>query len=252
MEQSNLKNVEKPEDLNNEDLARLVVDMFHRIMVHYTLWYTSVKHQFGIPRSLEVMREAKKNAYNVLMDRFAKVLGFKMIDGIPEPLLKLPREKLIDLMNNLGVNWLANDGIWFQAVESKRNMFDAKRCNDTCWTRFSPFEAWSIKEFLGMPEQAGLEGLKTALRFRMYSRINVQSIIDESPNSIIFQMNDCRVQSARKRRGLEDYPCKSAGLVEYHAFGETIDDRIVCECLGCPPDEHPEDWYCAWRFTLYE
>jgi len=50
---------------------------------------------------------------------------------------------------------------------------------------FSPFEAWSIKEFLGLPEQAGLEGLKKALRFRMYARINVQSIIDDSPNSII-------------------------------------------------------------------
>jgi len=30
-------------------------------------------------------------------------------------------------------------------------------------------------------------------------------------------------------------PCKSAGLVEYRTFGETIDSRIQCECLGCPP-----------------
>jgi hypothetical protein len=162
----------------------------------------------------------------------------------------MPKESLINLMNNLGVNWLANDGVWFQSVESMRDMYDAKRCNDSCWTRFSPFEAWSIKEFLGLPEQAGLEGLKKALRFRMYARINVQSIIDDSPNSIIFQMNDCRVQSARKRRSLEDYPCKSAGLVEYRTFGETIDSRIRCECIGCPPDPHPEGWFCTWRFSL--
>jgi hypothetical protein len=84
----------------------------------------------------------------------------------------------------------------------------------------------------------------------MYARINVQSIIDDSPNSIIFQMNDCRVQSARKRRSLEDYPCKSAGLVEYRTFGETIDSRIRCECIGCPPDPHPEGWFCTWRFSL--
>ncbi len=63
-------------------------------------------------------------------------------------------------------------------------------------------------------------------------------------------MNECRVQSARKRKGLDDYPCKSAGLVEYAYFARSIDDRIQTECIGCPPDPHPEDWYCAWRFTL--
>jgi len=243
-------NVEKPEDLSHEDLARFALDMFHRVIVHYTLWFTEVEHQFGVPKALEIMKVAKKNSYNIQMNRFAKVMGFEMKDGIPKPLLDMPKEALINLINNIGVNWLANDGVWFQAVENTRDMYDAKRCNDSCWTRFAPFEAWSIKQFLGLPEQAGIEGLKKALRFRMYARINVQSIVDEGPNTIVFQMNDCRVQSARKRQGLEDYPCKSAGLVEYRHFGETIDSRIRCECVGCPPDTHPEEWFCAWRFSI--
>ena len=125
-----------------------------------------------------------------------------------------------------------------------------KRCNDSCWGRFSPFEAWSIKEFLGLPPQAGIEGLKRALQFRTYARINEQSIIDDGPNSIIFQMNDCRVQSARKKKGLADYPCKSAGAVEYRTFGEAIDNRIRTACIACPPDAHPDNWFCAWRFTI--
>ena len=180
--------------------------MFHRVIVHYTLWFTEVEHQFGVPKALEIMKVAKKNSYNIQMNRFAKVMGFEMKDGIPKPLLDMPKEALINLINNIGVNWLANDGVWFQAVENTRDMYDAKRCNDSCWTRFAPFEAWSIKQFLGLPEQAGIEGLKKALRFSMYARINVQSIVDEGPNTIVFQMNDCRVQSARKRQGLEDYP----------------------------------------------
>ncbi|MFW5855438.1 MAG: DUF6125 family protein, partial [Thermodesulfobacteriota bacterium] len=47
-----------------------------------------------------------------------------------------------------------------------------------------------------------------------------------------------------------DYPCKSAGLVEYSYFAAGIDPRIRTECIGCPPDPHPEDWFCAWRFTM--
>jgi hypothetical protein len=247
-----LKKIEKPEDLNQEGLALFVLDMFHRLIVHYTLWFSAVEHQFGMEKALEIMREANMNSYKIQMDRFAKFFGFKMKNGIPEVLLNMPKESLLELTTAIGVNWLADDGVWFQAVEAQRDMYDAKRCNDSCWTRFSPVEAWSIKKFLGMPLHAGLDGLMIALRFRMYARINVQTIIRENPSTVIFQMNDCRVQSARKKRGLEDYPCKSAGLVEYRHFAESIDDRIKTECIGCPPDKHPDEWFCAWKFTLEE
>jgi len=242
--------IERPEDMSQEQLARFLVDLVHRVMVHHTLWFREVEYQLGMPQALDILQIALTDAYNVQMRRFSKVFGFEMEKGIPKPLLEMPREKLIEVIDNLALNWLAVDGVWFQAVERTVGMFDAKRCNDTCWTRFSPFEAWSIKRLLGLPDQAGLEGLKKALRFRLYSRINVQTIIDESPNSIIFQMNDCRVQSARKSKGLEDYPCKSAGVVEYRPYASTIDSRIKTECIDCPPDEHPEEWWCAWRFYI--
>ena len=173
-----------------------------------------------------------------------------MVDGIPKPLLDLPEDALKTLKESVAVNWLANDGVWFQAVEFSKGMFDAKRCNDSCWSQFSPFEAWSIRRLLDLPESPGLDGLKKALRFRLYATINKQSITDETPNSFVFQMNDCRVQSARKRKGLDDYPCKSGGMAEYPSFAEAIDPRIKTECIGCPPDEHPEGWYCAWRFSI--
>jgi len=79
---------------------------------------------------------------------------------------------------------------------------------------------------------------------------HAMSITDETPGSFVLQMNDRRVQSARKRKGLDDYPCKSGGMAEYPTFAEAIDPRIQTECIGCPPDAHPEGWYCAWRFTL--
>ena len=100
-----------------------------------------------------------------------------------------------------------------------------------------------------MEKHPGLEGLAQALNFRMYSRLNRQSSRFEN-GSLIFTMDNCHVQSARMRKNLPDYPCKSAGLVEYARFAEGIDDRIQTECIGCPPDAHPESWFCAWKFTL--
>jgi hypothetical protein len=252
MEQSMNNDSRKIEDLSQEELARFISNMGHRMAVHHTLWFREIEHQLGMERALDLLEEVGENVNKIQMDRLGKTLGFEVKDGIPEALLKLPREKLVELTGEIGKNWLAMDGLWFQAVEKAYGMNDAKRCNDSCWGRYSQVEARLIKKFLGLPEKAGIDGLKRALAFRMYAQINVQSIIEESPNSIVFQMNDCRVQSARKRKGLADYPCKSAGLVEYSRFAWAIDERIRTECVGCPPDEHPDDWFCAWRFVLEE
>ncbi len=238
------------DEVSDELLVKLVIDSFRRTIVHYGCWFAQVEHQMGMERAMEVEQQVWDASMGNQIKRLGKTLGFPVEEGIPGVIRHMPREKLLDLLEKLGVNWLANDGIWFQAVEGKYGMNDAKRCNDTCWTRYSPFEASRIKDLLEIPKQGGIPGLRKALSFRMYALINQQSVEDVDENGIVFRMNECRVQSARKRKGLPDYPCKTAGLVEYTRFAETIDSRIRTECVGCPPDEHPDEWYCAWRFRL--
>ncbi len=240
------------EQVDEEVLVKLIMDAFRRIIFHYGAWFAQVEHQLGLEKALEIEQSVWGPALENQMTRLGKTFGFPVEKGIPAFLKSLSKEKLIDLLEKLGINWLANDGLWFQAVEKKFGMNDAKRCNDTCWSRYSPFEAARIKELLGLPEKGGIPALKKALAFRMYALINRQSVEDVDDHCIIFRMNDCRVQSARKRKGLPDYPCKSAGLVEYPTFASTIDSRIRTECAGCPPDDHPDEWFCAWKFTLTE
>jgi hypothetical protein len=241
---------EKIDDLDKDALARLLLDMFHRIVVHYGFWFNEVRHQLGHDKALDVLQKASRRSMGIQLKRLGKVLGYDMHDGLPEPLRQVPVDTLRELVDAVAANWLANDGVWFQAVEFDTGMNDAKRCNDSCWAQFSPFEARAVKEFLGLPAEPGLEGLKKALQFRLYAGVNVQSIVEEGADSFVFQMNDCRVQAARRRKGLDDYPCKSGGLVEYTYFARAIDARIRTECIGCPPDPHPADWFCAWRFRL--
>lgn len=243
---------EKIDDLGKEDLARFVIDMFHRIVVHYGLWFAEVRHQMGMAKALEILESASRKSFEIQIKRLSKHFGCETHKDIPAPLLAMSKEALLRMADDVAVNWLANDGVWFQAVEFSEGMIDAKRCNDSCWAHFSPFEARSIKKFLGLSENSGLAGLKKALKFRVYARITRQSYVDEGENSFVFQMNECRVQATRKRKGLEDYPCKSGGIVEYTYFARAIDKRIITECVGCPPDEHPAEWYCAWRFKIGE
>lgn len=239
-----------PGMLSQKENARLILDFFHRTMMHHAMWFAEVQQQLGKEKALEALDEAWEKSSSIQMARLAKILGFEMEDGLPKPLLDLPPETLEKLREGLAVNWLANDGVWFQAVEFTRGMPDAKSCNDACWGRFSPFEAWSVKRMLDLPDKAGLEGLKKALQFRLYAFINEQSFEEETDTSFVFRMNKCRVQAARQRKGLDDYPCKSGGLVEYSTFAEAIDPRIRTVCLACPPDPHPADYFCSWKFIL--
>ena len=60
-------------------------------------------------------------------------------------------------------------------------------------------------------------------------------------------MDVCRVQEARRRKGLADFPGKSVGIIEFETFAATIDPRIRTTCLQCPPDATPGQ-YCGSGF----
>lgn len=78
---------------------------------------------------------------------------------IPAVLKEFSKKEFLKLLGIFGVNWLPNDGIWFQAIETTEEFFTAKRFNDTCWTKFSPYEAFRIKKLLNLPEDGGISAL---------------------------------------------------------------------------------------------
>lgn len=161
----------------------------------------------------------------------------------------LPREKLLELLANFSKNRLAHDGLWFQSVERAHGMDEANRHNIEAWRRFTVIEAKRIKEFLGLSERPGLDGLRRALQFRMYAPLN-KAVTAIDGNVLTYDVTTCRVQAARARKGMPFHPCKPVGLVEYGGFAKTIDDRIETECVSCFPDVTCPESNCVWRFTL--
>jgi hypothetical protein len=162
----------------------------------------------------------------------------------------LPHDRLRVLAENFAKNWLAHDGLWFQAVERAYGLDRAIALDAEAWAQFSPLEARRIKELLGLPENGGLAALREALDYRLYAVLNRQSSEMTADGRLRFYMNDCRVQSARRKKGLPDFPCKTVGLVEYASFAGEIDPRIETRCLACPPDAHPDEFFCGWEFSI--
>jgi hypothetical protein len=171
-------------------------------------------------------------------------------DDTAAHLRSLDKEELVRMLMDDAKNWLAHDGLWFQAVEAARGMDEAIAADAAAWEKFTVIEAKRIMERLGLAPGGGIAALVECLQHRLYARLNTQQVTEQSDTRALFVMRDCRVQSARKRRGLPDFPCKSVGLVEYGEFAKAIDPRIRTRCVACPPDAHAADAWCTWEFTL--
>ncbi len=237
-------------DLRTEEILGLIQDAIREIISHTGLWFRAAEEELGMDEALELDATAWDNSFPLQSNRLCQRLGWEEERGMPTFLTNLGKNELVGVLEDLAKNWLANDGVWFRTVEAKHGMALAKKINDEAWTKFTVIEAKRIMKRLQIPENGGIAALEQALKFRLYARVNKQEILRPTKNKIVFRMNDCRVQSARKRANLPEYPCKSAGMIEYPYFASTIDPRIETRCIACPPDPHPEEFWCAWEFKL--
>ena len=229
-------------------LARKVIEAGRQIGVHYGLWLAEAAHQFGTAEAVALEAKAGDAFVPLLTRRIERALDLP--SDVTTLLAGLGTQRLEKLLAALSVSWLAADGVWFRAVEDGQGMHDAKRVNDSCWSRLGYYEAVRARELLGLPERGGLAALRAALSARLIANINTLDFIEESPDALVLRMVECRVQSSRARQGLPPYPCVSGGTVEYTAFAAGIDPGIRVSCVSCPPETTREDCACAWRFTL--
>jgi hypothetical protein len=166
------------------------------------------------------------------------------------PYAEMSRDELLRALEIFAKNWLAHDGCWFLAAEEKFDMTAAITLDGDAWGRFAAAEARRIMKGFDVPADGGLEALERALALRMYAVINEQHVDRSADRSTLrFTMDVCRVQETRRRKGLDDFPCRSVGEIEFQTFARTVDPRIRTRCLRCPP-EAPEGKYCCWEFSL--
>ena len=147
-------------------------------------------------------------------------------------------------------NWIAMDGLWFQAVEQEYGLEAAVLLDRKVWEQYAKIEALRIKERLWLPEQGGLDALETAFCNRLFTHVNETEISRPDKNTLVVTTRTCRVQAARERKGMPLFPCRSVGLVEFPVFAATIDPRVITECLSCPPETLKGIPYCSWKFTI--
>lgn len=161
----------------------------------------------------------------------------------------MEREELLQYVQSLLWQFRLCDAFWFLKTEEAFGQKAAETLNELVWAKVGELAGRDLAKRFG-PFEQDLGGFWKAYRLFPWSLMVDYEIVSSEPEEMVVAVPCCPAQEGRARHGLGEYVCKHMHLAEFEGFARAVAPNVRVECLFAPPDEHPKNCHCKWRFTM--
>ncbi len=164
------------------------------------------------------------------------------------PLDDMSQTELRSYLDFLLWHYRVADAFWFLFTSEQYGQQAAEELNLRIWKKAGELAAKDLIKRFNITER-GLDGFIKAQSLYPWALI-IGYKFEITENEIFLTVPSCPSQIARLKHGLGEYNCKEMHKSEFEAFSKVVDERICVECVFAPPDKHPDNTFCKWRFYI--
>jgi hypothetical protein len=167
-----------------------------------------------------------------------------------EALAKMPKEQLLDYFFLQIRNLWRVDGLYFLSIEKRFGTEAAAEIDADVWEAMAQIEAKSLQKMFKVSETPNIPTIIKLLRKTSWALDQPLKTVKVNAKQATLRIDKCRTQETRLSKGLGEFPCKPVRFGYLKKFAETLNPKVKVECIVCPPDAHPKDSWCKWKFTV--
>jgi hypothetical protein len=167
-----------------------------------------------------------------------------------EMLADIPLDRFLDFFFLQVRNLWRVDGLYFLSIERKFGTQTAMEIDTEVWRAMAVIEAKSLKRLFQVGENPDISTLMACLRRSSWALDQPFKTIEISDKQAVLCISKCRTQEARLKKGSGEFQCKNVRFTYLREFARTLNPKVQVNCLFCPPDKHPKEQWCKWKFTL--